>query len=153
MTMNLENIRPPKIEDFPGMSVSGFRFLNEVAKWINNNAGLVVREDVALGDFVFSDFTRDGTWRTLDLSSIIPEQSRAVFVHTKIMSVTTVGHRFSLRKYNNTNRQFDTITHVVDINHYQSGLVEVSRSRKIDYWATNTSDWSDIELTIMAWAI
>ena len=36
--------------------------------------GYVKRDDPVNADFAMGDFTKDGTWHDLDLSSIVPER-------------------------------------------------------------------------------
>lgn len=151
----LENIRPPSRINFPGITESGYRYLQAVAEWINNNAGWVNRPAVAANDFGIPTIVPDATWRTLDLSSIVPEQARAVYLKLKLVSGPTIGHNFKIRQYGEGN-VYNSVEQETQVDQQEiciSGIVAISRNRLIEYKGANTADWDNIYITILGWFI
>ncbi len=154
--MALENIRPPLRRDFPGITDAGYRYLQELARWINDNAGWVNIPDItAVGYVIENPIVPDGTWREIDLSSVVPDQARGVFLKLEITSGPTVNRKFKVRRYGDTTGvpSLEQTTQVTQQAITAYGIVGLSRNRKIEYFGTNTADWDNIELTVLGWFI
>lgn len=112
----------------------------------------VERGDDPVGnDFVVGDLTTDGTWRDLDLSSLIPAGTKLVMVKIVIADVS-VANQFIMRK-NGQSNQVDsesTYTQIANVTRSKTVLVVPDANRVIEYWATNDT-WNVINIAIRGW--
>lgn len=107
-------------------------------------------------DFTLAaDLTTDGTWRTLDLSSILPEGAVAANIWVYAVD-DAAGSLFMMRPYGVSDAggyaQPHLRTQVVDKGLDGTFLLGVSTDRKIEYYATNTT-WSQIYVSVVGWLI
>ena len=109
------------------------------------------RGDASSVDFDLGDLTTDGTWRELDLSSIVPAGATATALHVRLTD--NEANRFMvLRKNGDTGGENRSVirTQVIDITISQDMIVGLDDDRKIQYNASNTT-FSTIEITVKGW--
>jgi len=118
---------------------------------IGPTGGYVNRGDPGSADFTVGDFTRDGSWHTLDLSSIVPEGVNAVNIRLTIKS-TISNKTFSIRTKGNVNAAniFQSTTQTPVSFFAQMGLVFLNDSREIEYHI-QSSDINQIFMVINGW--
>lgn len=111
----------------------------------------VNRGDPSAADFVLSGLTTDGTWRNLDLSSILPVGVLAIILKV-IINAASQGRDFSFRKDGNVNSINAGIVgiQVSSVSFFAIVIVAVPPSRIIEYKATNAT-WAFVNLTVMGW--
>jgi len=92
------------------------------------------RGDPSVFDFTLTDFTTDDTWRDLDLSSIIPANTKAVIVHICI-SAPNPNYCMQFRKKGNVNEINIGATRqpVKDIQTPEDLILAVDENRFIQY--------------------
>ena len=133
-----------------GLRMGGYHlFMREAMK--GEIAMFVDRGDPATVDFGLTDLTADGTWRDLDLSSIIPAIARGVMIELDIES----GHSDNeviLRKYGNSNEINHTgaVTKTNNKDQHKTCIVATTNDRIIEYKA-DTADWTVINIAIRGW--
>lgn len=128
------------------------------AQWgyLGDSSGIdlfVDRGDPVVADFTMEDLTTDGTWRDLDLSSIVPDGATAVLVEVTLND-DAVGKTFKLRKDANTNivntlRQY---TQVANQSIIFSGIVSITAARVVEYYGSDTT-WTSVTISIRGWWI
>jgi len=113
--------------------------------------GFVDRGDPVAHDFSLANFTTDGTWRDLDLSTIVPAGAKAVLVKV-IISDGAVNSQFALRKNGNTNTvtSANLRTQAVDVYHDGDMVVALDGNRFIEYYGDNLT-FSAIYLSVKGW--
>ena len=113
----------------------------------------VDRGDPSAWDFSVGDLTTDGTWRDLDLSSIVPAGAKAVVIKLLIQD-DTADYQFLLRENGNSNTYNILVSRILvaDILHADESIVAVDSARKIEYLATNTT-WTRIDILVKGWFI
>lgn len=111
----------------------------------------VDRGDPAAVDFNAGDFTIDGTWRDLDLSSIVPVGAKAVELNVAIRSYF-VNAFLAFRKNGNTNtsNRIACRTQISNQTIDYQGVVAIDENRKIEYGNNNTA-FMAIEVTVISW--
>lgn len=113
----------------------------------------VDRGDPSAIDYEVGDLTTDGTWRDLDLSSIVP--AGAVAVHVWVYASDNLAlQQFKLRKNGNSNEinMLWGFTPAADVPWSGSDEVACDTNRIIEYWFSNTT-WSTININIRGWWI
>lgn len=121
----------------------------------NGIPGFVDRGDPAANDFTIANFTRDETWRDLDLSAIVPTGAKAVALQVKIQH-DLANESFGLRKNGNSN-EYNTSwvrTQVAGQTIYAMLPVACDTDRVIEYFATaptGADDFTAINVTVMGW--
>jgi len=113
----------------------------------------VDRGDPANYDFTVGDFTCDGNWHDLDLSSIVPSGATCVDLKIVVMD-DAAGSYFAIRENGNTNSRnsLSTTTFVADIRNYVSGSIKCDENRIIEYMTTNTT-FSNIDFLVRGWVM
>lgn len=109
------------------------------------------RGDPASEDFSVADFSKDGVWHTLDLSSIVPEGTVAVYLRVRMVSNLANNH-ISLRKKGNfydINRAVVALQ-VANLMYYQDKWVACDSNRKIEY-RIPAGYWPTIDVSVRAW--
>lgn len=114
---------------------------------------LVDRGDPDASDFAIGDLTIDGTWRDLDLSSVVPVGAKAVLLRVWVNS-GAVASSFGLRKKGNSNTSNAGFinTQEAAVWNFTDTVVSVDSNRKIQYNAEDVS-WVGIYITIACWWI
>ncbi len=133
-----------------GFRMSGYNLFMRAA--MNGGISMYVdRGDPATLDFIVSDFTRDGTWRDLDLSAIIPQTARAILMEFDIETVNREKH-IRIRKYGNTNAINHQDIETFNGGIHQSGsiIVAVDSNRIIEY-NIDAATWTELDMTIRGW--
>ena len=99
-------------------------------------------------DFVLADFTTDGEWHELDLSSILPEDAKLIDVYVHIQD-NLVGNFFTLKSYGEVNSYnvIEVHSEVANTENDTEGFLYVGDKRIIQYKATDTV-FTNIKLTI-----
>ena len=108
------------------------------------------RTDTPSWDFELGDLTTDGTWRDLDLSSIVPEGARYVFLAGRIRDEDAVGSEFGVRKNGDTGIDVRKETSLAALDHWFYIGVSCDENRVIEYYAANVT-WTRIEFRIQGW--
>ncbi len=118
-----------------------------------NQIGFKDRGDPSAWDFQLANLTTNGTWIDLDLSSIIPVNTKAVLLHVSIAD-DAAGNYIEFRKNGNTNGVSRAMLFTQVSNIYTSGdlIVFCDNNRKIEYLATNTT-FTGIYITVKGWFI
>lgn len=113
----------------------------------------VDRGDPAAWDFAVGDLTTDGTWRDLDLSSIVPAGAKAVAIIVGIQD-DAVGNTLQLRKNGNSNavNKSATYTFIANTTITMDCIVACDSNRVIEYYASNTT-WTAINIAVKGWWI
>lgn len=117
---------------------------------IKHNLRVIGRINPSGNDFSVGDFTANGEWNELDLSAIIPFNTKGIFFHLAIMD-DSLGASAQLRA-NNINSEFTLYTTTIDVinqGSFLSGFLPLYRPPKIDYWFSDLT-WTLITLNIIA---
>lgn len=111
----------------------------------------VYRGDPAAFDFEIGDFTKDGAWHDLDLSAIIPENSKGVALFI-ILRATAVGRYIALRRGGQTNSSNQTymLVQVAGVMFTLDVIVPIDSNRIIQYKIHAGVD-QRCDLTVKAW--
>jgi len=129
--------------------------INAIKEWVLEQgyltAGYVDRGDPATQDYAAGDLTKDGAWHDLDLSAIVPAGAKAVLFSARLRNTGTTKW-LQLRKNGNANSWNVAIALTqVAVLYYDADLVvPVDTDRKINY-ATSSTGWIDIRLTVKGW--
>ena len=107
-------------------------------------------------DYLLASFTRDGTWRDLDLSSILPADTTKFWCRAIARADTASGKVFGLRENGRTGDSDShfVVTAVAAKDTYADlGPIGVDGNRKCEYYATNESGfaWGNLSLVITAY--
>lgn len=113
--------------------------------------GFVDRGDPLSHDYALGDFTKDGAWHDLNLSSIIPENAKGVALHV-IGLANTTNASITLRKNGNTNdvNVSRLITVVAHEFHTADMIVALDTNRIIEYRITPVV-WLALSATVKGW--
>jgi len=112
----------------------------------------VDRGDPSSWDFTVANFTTDGNWHDLDLSSIVPGGTKLVHMRIRLCTPSLAGINF--RKKGNTNAvNIATMkTQVASVYYYEDFFVPCDANRIIQYLANDVS-WTAIDVTVRGWFI
>lgn len=102
-------------------------------------------------DYEKTDFTTDGTWHELDLSSIVPENAKGVTLALRIRT-STINRAASFRRAGQA-QPFNSArftTQVADQVFTGDIIVAVDANRKIEYNFSNIT-WDLIYVTVKNW--
>jgi len=122
-----------------------------LSKDIGKAPGYVDRGDPAVYDYDKDDLTKDGAWHDMDLSGIVPEKAKAVFI---------IGHlegngadwTIMFRKKGNTNEVvhggMETLR--ANIERHRSSIIALDDNRKIQYKA-DAQAWATLDLAVKGW--
>ena len=111
----------------------------------------VDRGDPAAWDFEKAALTTDGTWRTLDLSGIVPSTAKAIILMGHLMG-NGVDWKIRFRTKGNSNE----INHAgletlrANVNRHRTAIVALCGSREIEYNADNQA-WTTLNLSVRGW--
>lgn len=113
----------------------------------------VDRGDPASWDFTVGDFTADGNYNDLDLSGIIPENTKAVIV-TVIIEATAANLGVHFRTKGNTNlvNMQSVVSQVANQHNKLQFVIKPDANRKIEYSAAVTT-WTALQLVVMGWYV
>lgn len=97
------------------------------------------------------DLTTDETWNDLDLSSILPQYTKAVLLKVLIRD-DAASSLIQFRKNGNSNpkNRFYVSTQVANVWMAAQGIVFCDDDRVIEYYATNTT-FSDIDINVIGY--
>jgi len=111
----------------------------------------VDRSDASAFDFLVGDLTTNGTYRDLDLSAIVPEGAKAVYLTGRIRD-NLVDSQLAFKKNADASGFHGNRVYTQLANQYNSFqfIVPVDSSRVIQYYATNTI-WDSIDIVINGW--
>lgn len=119
----------------------------------NSGHTIVDRGDPDDWDFDKNDFTKDGTWRKLDLSSILPAGD--IFVRLLLFSNEGIGNKRVLfrdpAKTNEINCM-NALTYAFYKPRTLEGVVKCNADSKIDY-LIEAGNWQDLDLLVRGWFI
>lgn len=149
-----EKIRPPFRRDFEGLSDAGYRYIQELAK-ILNHGGLYDKRDNASGDYDFelADLTLDTNWYELDLSNIVPDGARSVYLKIAARTSGATPLFISIAKPGEYYDAMDLAVYTNSANefYFAYGIVDCSRDRKIEYHGSSSADWLTCNITVHGW--
>jgi len=132
------------------MHMSGYNlFMREAMKGLVQM--FVDRGDPAAVDFIITDLTKDGTWRELDLTNIIPTAAKSVLLKTRLQSANP-GDRIRYRRCGNTNEINTCSCEALRANALRRrvSVVAVDGNRKIEYNADDIT-WTELQIVIRGW--
>ncbi len=115
--------------------------------------GFVDRGDAGL-DYVIGDFTKDGAWHDLFLSSIVTDSdAKSVLMHLQIKG-SAVGLLVQFRKkgYTNATKVYQR-TQVANIDNQMPFAVACDVNQVIQYWIASSASWTTINLMVHGWWI
>lgn len=133
-----------------GLHMSGYNlFMREAMKGLVQM--FVDRGDPAAVDFLIGDLTKDGTWRVLGLSNIIPAAAKGVLIKTRLQSAG-VGDRIRYRRCGNTNEINTCSCEALRANalRRRMGVIAVDGNQQIEYNADNVA-WAELQIIIRGW--
>lgn len=111
----------------------------------------VDRGDPAAYDYAKEDLTIDGAWHDLDLSAIVPEKAKAVFIAGHLQG-NAVDWKIAFRKNGNVNEivhgGMETLR--AGVERHRSSTIALDGDRKIEYNADNQA-WTTLDLVIKGW--
>ena len=124
-------------------------------KKYTDDHGFIDRGDPALVDFNKAALTIDGTWRDLDLSTIIPVDNKVDIkaVLIKVIIVTgDKGNFIKFRKKGNSNEKTASVitNQVSDVEMNLDMTVPLDTNRFIQYKAENVT-FTIIRITVKGW--
>jgi len=118
---------------------------------IGRPTGYVDRGDPAAYDYAKEDLTIDGAWHDLDLSGIVSEFAKAVFIIGHVQGAG-VDWAIMFRKNGNANEVvhggMETLR--ANIERHRSSIVALDADRKIEYKIDN-ENWDTLDLAIKGW--
>lgn len=116
-----------------------------------NYQNYIDRGDPSSWDFEVADFTTDGTWKELDLSSIVPSNAVAVNIKVQVLD-DTVGSYLRFRTNGNSNEvnRVEVATQTLNFYSHMCGTIALDSNKKIGYKGSNVT-FTYIFLTISGW--
>ena len=137
-----------ELSNLQGGTTGQYYHLN--ATKYNNNSYYEDRGDPSTYDFIKTDFTTDGNWHDLDLSSIIPEETVLVHVRVRLSSSFLAGLQFRKKGNSNTINVAVMKIQVAGVYYYEDFLVACDNDRKIQYLASNLA-WTALDFSVRGW--
>jgi len=126
-----------------------------IKEWVQSQSYLstsfVDRGDPATADFNNIDFTKDGNWRDLDLSGIIPTSAKAAAISVSMIAVQT-GLAFYLRTKGNVNSSNVAVGYT-QVAYLAKGLdlvVPLNSNRECQYNVA-PGTWLVLDVTVKGW--
>jgi len=111
----------------------------------------VDRGDPAVYDYDKEDLTIDGAWHDMNLSTIVPEKAKAVFLVAHLMG-NDIDWAIMFRKKGNVNEVvhggMETIR--ANVERHRSSIVALDNNRVIQYKADN-EPWATLSLAVKGW--
>lgn len=118
---------------------------------IGKAPGYVDRGDPADYDYAKEDLTIDGAWHDLDLSGIVQEKAKAVFILGHLEG-PAVDWKIQFRKNGNANEivhgGMETLR--AGIERHRSSIVALDDNRVIEYKADN-ENWTTLSIAVKGW--
>lgn len=113
----------------------------------------VDRGDIETVDYLITDFTKDGAWHDLDLSSKIPVNAVMVYMLVAIKS-NTVNHfvKFRTNGFVNAFNLVSFYTQVIDVYNYINVFIKPDVNGIIEYKST-IDETGELAVTILGWLI
>jgi len=109
------------------------------------------RGDLAVYDYAKEDLTIDGAWHDMDLSGIVPEQAKSVFIVGHLMGAGVDWH-IRFRKNGNVNDivhgGMETLR--ANVERHRSSIVALDENRVIEYNVDNQA-WNTLDLAVKGW--
>ncbi|GAI20613.1 unnamed protein product [marine sediment metagenome] len=99
--------------------------------------GFVDRGDPGTWDFELGDFTLDGNWHDLDLSSIVPEGTKAIAMYVLLRTTSTAKYLIFREKGNAYEKNIAMLqTVIANVPIRGDYIVSLDANRKIEYIGT-----------------
>lgn len=113
--------------------------------------GYTSRGDPNAWDKQVGDFTTNGAWHDLDLSSIVSAGAKLIYVWVRLRD-DLINAEINFRKNGNSNAFNSPKVHVNIVNIYTHDKIwiECDTDRIIEYLATNTT-FDTIDFVVMGW--
>lgn len=122
-----------------------------LSKDISKAPCFVDRGDPADYDYAKEDLTIDGAWHDMDLSEIVPEKAKAVFIIGHLQG-NGIDWTIMLRKNGNTNEVvhggMETIR--ANVERHRSSIVALDNNRVIEY-KIDDQNWDTLDLAVKGW--
>jgi len=122
-----------------------------LSKDIGKAPVFVDRGDPAVYDYAKEDLTIDGAWHDMDLSAIVPEKAKAVFIVGHLEG-NGIDWTIMLRKKGNVNEVvhggMETIR--ANVERHRSSIVALDDNRVIEYKVDNQA-WATLDLAVKGW--
>ena len=109
------------------------------------------RGDIATSDYWTGDLTQDGTWRDLDLSSIVPAGTIAVKLRVSITHSVYNFIRFRENGNSNVINVLMCAAIVANISNEYQGIINCDVNRVIEYYGNATAD--AVYVRVVGWVI
>ncbi len=118
---------------------------------IGRPTGFVDRGDPATYDYAKEDLTIDGAWHDMDLSGIVSEFAKAVFIIGHLQG-NGIDWEIRFRKNGNANEVahggMETIR--ANVERHRSSVVALDDNRVIQYKVDN-QNWDTLDLAVKGW--
>lgn len=130
-------------------------WIAKTIEWVEDQnylqTSFVDRGDPAAWDFIIGNFTADGAWHDLNLSSIVPAGAKSVLFLVYIRN-DAVNKDFYLRRKGNANAYNMVMqrTEVANLVRVADGVCPCDENRVIQYYLTAVG-WTRIRLTVKGW--
>lgn len=134
------------------------QFLNELLQTLDallrrfkTDYSFTDRGDASSVDFAVGDLTTDGNWNDLDISSIIPNEAKAVLLSLKVQD-NAAGSQVLFRVKGNSNAYniSGIITQVSGVDIIQDLICPCDTDRTLQYKASNLT-FDTIDITVKGW--
>lgn len=140
-----------KLQDaIASLSKAGAAMLELISQSMSPTV-FIDRGDPPLPDYGVADFTKDGLWHDLDLSSIVPLGATSVLL--RVFAMTPVaGRTMTFRKKGNTSEENVSMiaTQAAGVPMTAAIPIIVNPSRVCQYNAT-AATWTWLTITVMGW--
>jgi hypothetical protein len=151
--LGLTPIKTTDVKDIQSVSNSNFQEIDSRQKVYNDNITYGYyhdRGDPTADDFNQTTLTFDSTWHDLDVSSIVPENAKAVLLVVLIKD-NLVGTQFQVRKNGNTSGYNRSQIYTQVANNYMISdfIIACDNNRIIEYSGISGTD--ELTLTIKGW--
>jgi len=122
---------------------------------LTGNMVWVDRGDPASNDWNVGDLIKDGTWRDLDCSGIVPAGTTTIAFKVIMSNSVSISMDFHLRKNGNSNsvNEFRLTNQLIDVDISGFGIVPCDSSRFVEYNASDSDFWTTLSVVILGWSI
>lgn len=110
------------------------------------------RGDIDSNDFEVGDLTKDGVWRDLDLSSIIPVNTKLVIL--KVMGVTSNNSGsvlFKTKGYSNIINRAGLEIVTVNKQYRCEIALRPSAAGLLQYYVLSSATYTSIDIAVLSW--
>lgn len=125
--------------------------IEAMENWFALYGGYHHRGDPVNPDFNHTNLTLDGAYHELDLSAIVPEGAKAVYLKVQVIN-QGVQQGFEFVRHGMVHKHVALlqVTQVAGVGITLCGAVAVDEDRKVDYWF-QAGNWTAILITVCGW--